>query len=89
MSFTSFEFLLFFGVLLVIYYIVPKKYQWPLLLAGSIFFYAFAGITAMSYMVATILSTWLCGREIGRIYFSHERWLAENKATADLSLIHI
>ena len=66
MSFTSFGFLLFFGVLLLLYYIIPKPWQWRLLLAGSIFFYAFAGWGAMAYMAATILSTWLCGEQIGK-----------------------
>lgn len=83
MSFTSFGFLLFFGILLLLYYTIPKSWQWKLLLAGSLFFYAFAGWTAMSYMAAAILSTWLCGREIGKCYAAHERWLAENKAASD------
>ncbi|MBD5161369.1 MAG: MBOAT family protein [Oscillibacter sp.] len=83
MSFTSFPFLLFFGVLLLLYYIVPKRVQWPLLLAGSFLFYAFAGWKAMLYMAATVLSTWFCGGKIGQKYAAHEQWLKENKATAD------
>lgn len=83
MSFTSFEFLLFFGILLLLYYIAPKPGQWKLLLAGSLIFYAFAGWTAMAYMAATILSTWLCAKEIGKRYVSHEQWLAENRAVSD------
>ena len=68
MSFTSFGFLLFFAILLLLYYILPKTWQWKLLLAGSLFFYAFAGISAMAYMAATIGSTWFCAREIGSLY---------------------
>lgn len=83
MSFTSFGFLLFFAILLLLYYILPKTWQWKLLLAGSLFFYAFAGISAMAYMAATIGSTWFCAREIGSLYAGYERWLAENKAVSD------
>ena len=43
MSFTSGIFLLFLAVLLLLYYLVPGRHQWKLLLAGSYVFYAFAG----------------------------------------------
>jgi alginate O-acetyltransferase complex protein AlgI len=41
MLFNSFEFLLFFCVVFLIYYILPHRFRWFLLLAASYFFYGF------------------------------------------------
>ena len=43
MEITSFYFLCFFAALLALYYLVPKRGQWILLLAGSLVYYWFAG----------------------------------------------
>ena len=43
MEITSFYFLCFFAALLALYYLVPKKGQWVLLLAASLVYYWFAG----------------------------------------------
>lgn len=43
MNITSFEFLCSFGIFLAIYYIVPKKIQWPLLLMASIGYFLTTG----------------------------------------------
>ena len=42
MSITSFYFLLFYALVLLIYYIVPKKGQWGILLLASILYYLFS-----------------------------------------------
>lgn len=39
MLFNSFEFLVFFGIVVLAYYFVPHRYRWALLLAASYFFY--------------------------------------------------
>lgn len=39
MSFCSFQFLLFFPIVFVLYFSIPKKYQWVLLLISSYYFY--------------------------------------------------
>ncbi len=39
MSFCSFTFLIFFPIVFILYYTIPKKYQWVLLLASSYYFY--------------------------------------------------
>ncbi|MBQ9644183.1 MAG: MBOAT family protein [Lachnospiraceae bacterium] len=39
MDITSFYFLCFYAVLLLLYYVLPRRLQWPLLLAGSLFIY--------------------------------------------------
>lgn len=83
MSFTSGAFLLFFTLLLAVYYLVPGKWQWKLLLAASYVFYAFAGWWAVCYILATTLTTWLAAVKIGGHYADQAAWLAANKETAD------
>lgn len=53
MAFTSFNFLVFFFVVLVAYYLVPRKYQWFLLLAASYCFYLFSGVGQILYILGT------------------------------------
>lgn len=52
MNFTSYLFLGFLAVLTVIYYLIPKKGQWILLLAGSLLFYLAAGSEFLIYILA-------------------------------------
>ena len=44
MQFTSASFSLFAIVTVLLYFTVPKKIQWWVLLAASYFFYAMAGV---------------------------------------------
>lgn len=39
MSFCSFQFLIFFPIVFILYFTIPKKYQWVLLLVSSYYFY--------------------------------------------------
>ena len=50
MSFASAQFLAFFAVLFVLYYLIPRRHQWKLLLIGSVFFYFFAGWYCLVYI---------------------------------------
>lgn len=58
MSFTSFSFLLFAAVLLVMYYLIPRRGQWILLLAASYGFYLASGIGNLFYILLTTATTW-------------------------------
>ncbi len=63
MSITSFYFLCFYAVLLLLYYILPHRLQWLLLLAGSVVFYLMSGDPVlMLYPVCSVTVTWLCVR---------------------------
>lgn len=61
MSFASAAFVGFAAVLIFLYYVVPKKIQWAVLLAGSYFFYYFAGLDALAFIAVTTVSTYLVG----------------------------
>ena len=79
MQFTSFGFLACFGVLLTVYYLVPKKAQWVLLLAASYGFYLLGGLQALGFILLTTATTYLAGYFIGRRLEQQDAYLAENK----------
>lgn len=58
MQFVSFGFLLFAAVLLALYYVIPKKGQWILLLAASYVFYLWAGVKILFFILFTTLTTY-------------------------------
>lgn len=53
MSVVSYIFIVFLAVTVLIYYIVPKKIQWWVLLAASAVFYAYSGIDDLLIVVGT------------------------------------
>jgi D-alanyl-lipoteichoic acid acyltransferase DltB (MBOAT superfamily) len=79
MAFTSFRFILFLLVLFILYYIIPRKFQWILLLAASYIFYCFAGIRYILYILATTLSTYLISLRLNRIQSIQTAYLKEKK----------
>ncbi len=67
MNFISFEFVAFLIVTVVLYYLVPKKTQWILLLLANIAFYCFGGFRTVGYLVFTTLTTWGAGLLLERM----------------------
>lgn len=59
MTYTSLLFAIFCLVLLLIYYAVPKKFQWVVLLIGSVGFYLFSGVKYILYVVVTAFTTYI------------------------------
>lgn len=55
MSFISAGFLFTIMITAFIYYLMPKKYQWVVLLIMSFAFYATYGIKYMGYIIFTII----------------------------------
>lgn len=56
MAVTSFYFLCFFTVLLFLYYILPGRLQWPLLLVASVFYYVYSGsLILLLYPISIII----------------------------------
>lgn len=66
MLFISYEFLLFFAVLVLVYYLVPGKVQWVILLASNVLFYLCSGWKAVIFILMTTVSTWLLGLKLGK-----------------------
>ncbi len=80
MLFTSYTFILFLLILFILYYVIPKKLQWVLLLVGSFVFYFYSGWENVAFMTATILATYYCSMGIGKLTRQQETYLKENKA---------
>ena len=59
MLFTSYEFLFFLFSCFILYYVIPKKYQWILLLIASYGFYFSAGPTYPLFLFATTVITYV------------------------------
>lgn len=64
MVFTSFNFILFFGAVIVLYFCAPLKWRWLVLLLASYFFYInikpvfallLAGVTASTYIFTRLM----------------------------------
>ncbi|NLF47620.1 MAG: MBOAT family protein, partial [Clostridiales bacterium] len=66
MSFVSGQFLLFVAVVVVLFYVVPQKYKWVLLLVASYSFYLFGGVKPVIFILLSTFSTFGAGLMMGR-----------------------
>lgn len=83
MQLTSIGFLLFAAVLLLTYYLVPKKTQWCLLLLASYVFYLWAGMQYLVFILFTTVVTWLVTTYISRLYEKQESYFLQNELTRE------
>ena len=80
MGLTTFRFFTFAVLLVLVYYIAPKKYQWVVLLAASIFFYCLTGVKSGIYILITACSAYGGARWMERIGEKGKAYLKEHKA---------
>lgn len=66
MLFNSFSFLAAFGVLALLYYALPHRFRWPLLLAASLGFYATFELSHVLLLLIVTLVTFVAGLAIER-----------------------
>ena len=83
MSFINLEYFLFVAVGLVVYYIIPKKIQWVVLLLMSYVYYLSFKVEAVVYIIFTTLVTFAAGLLIEKAETKGKEWLAANKETID------
>ena len=83
MLFTSYEFLLFLGIVFLLYYIIPKKLQWPFLLLASYLFYFIANPWYLLYIMATTITVYLTARAIERKKERFKDWYNSQKKQLD------
>ena len=65
MLFNSFAFLAFFAVLAVVYYAMPHRFRWPLLLVASLYFYAAFSARYLLLLIGITLIAYLDGLAMG------------------------
>ena len=80
MLFTSYQFIGFVILLVALYYVLPKKAKWPLLLLGSYVFYFFAGWKFLFYIAGVTVITYVAALLISRNKNRADARFAELKA---------
>lgn len=81
MLFTSYEFIGFLFILFFLYYVFPKKFQWPLLLIFSYVFYFLVNPVCLIYILVTTISVYILGYAIERLQLKQKDYLEQNKGT--------
>lgn len=79
MSFVSFSFILIFTVFAILYFVLPHKFQWPMLLIFSYVFYWFAAEKLPLYMLITTVVTFLSALMIDKVNCNFDNYIKENK----------
>ncbi len=64
MTFNSWEFLLFYPIVLLLYFVLPKKAKWPMLLIASYYFYMCYQAELVFLIFGTTLVSWIASRVI-------------------------
>ena len=79
MSILSVGFLLFAVGLIILYFALPKRFQWWVLLVFSLGFYALGGLRNLPFILLTSLSVWGAALYIRRNNEAQKAYLKEHK----------
>ena len=79
MQFTSIAFILFLAILIILYYLLPKKCQWVVLLVASYVFYLFAGVKYLAFILFTTVTTYLVTVFMDKNNKAKDEYLAAHK----------
>lgn len=82
-NFVSFEFIAFVAVLFVAYYLLPKKWQWPLLLIASVAAFVYADWRNLIFIGVTAITTYGCALWMEKINTTQKEYLQAHKAELD------
>lgn len=74
MLFNSFEFLVFFPVVTLLYFALKQKWRWALLLAASCFFYGYFKVEYLLILAFTIVVDYFAGLWIERTEGKQRKW---------------
>ena len=79
MSITSFTFILFVFAVMIVYYLIPRKWQWTVLLAASCIFYLMGGKKAFLFVLITAASVYFAARLMQNMSDGRKAYLKEHK----------
>ena len=79
MQFTTYGFIGFAAILVLIYYLLPKKLRPPILLAGSLVFYYFSGWQNLIFISVTIVTVYIAALLIGKDLELQSAYLKEHR----------
>ncbi|MCR4656304.1 MAG: MBOAT family protein [Lachnospiraceae bacterium] len=81
MSFITLRFAGFVIIAVLLYYVVPRKWQWVVLLAASWYFYLCTGITRIFYILFTTASTFYTALLLEKRNIKQKAYIKDNKDT--------
>jgi len=81
MLFTSYEFLAFLALVFLLYYLLPKKTQWVVLLTASYGFYALADLSYLAFILLTTVSSYFAARLMSSMSLRESRYISERSET--------
>jgi alginate O-acetyltransferase complex protein AlgI len=67
MIFNSIEFLIFFSIVFLLYFLVPQRFRWIYLLAASCFFYGFYKLEYLVLLIVQIIIVYFIALKISRL----------------------
>ncbi len=76
----SISFVLFLAVMIPLYFLLPRRWQWQTLLVGSLVFYSFSGWQNLLVLTVLAVVTYLFGRLLGRSVERQTQTLAARRA---------
>ena len=79
MSFISAQFTVFMICTLLVFYLVPKKWQWCVLLVASYYFYLCTGWKNACFILLTTISTFLIAILIAKLTEKQKEYIRQNK----------
>lgn len=81
MIFTTLKFLVFFIIVFLVYYSVPKKIQWLALLVASVYFYVCASVKYAIFLLTASLITYVGALILDKIEQKQNAYLKKHKET--------
>jgi alginate O-acetyltransferase complex protein AlgI len=89
MLFNSFEFLLFFPIVTIIYFLLPHKFRWiHLLVSSCVFYMAFIPVYIL-ILVFTIVIDYFAGIWIGRSIGKKRKWFLVLSIIANVGILAV
>ncbi|MBE6010226.1 MAG: MBOAT family protein [Lachnospiraceae bacterium] len=87
MNLISVQFLLFCAIVVIVFYAVPKRFQWIVLLAASLYFYWTSGNRNILFVLITSISTYFAACGIQKSLEYQKAWVKEHKGKIEKSQI--
>ncbi len=76
MSLTSLSFLIFICIVTCLYFILPGRFQWTVLMAASIVFYLAAGPKYIVFVLISTIVSFLCAGQIQKLHDNEDETAA-------------
>lgn len=83
-GYTTFAFLIFFAVVVILYWLTPKKYRYITLLIASLTFYALVSWKSLFFITGTIISMYFFARAISKNAAESKAYIQEHKEEMSL-----